>query len=368
MAESLPRKLPFALGEWRLGRLDLPAAGRLAASAGVALSVLGLLLLVFEIRVASGLPAYPAVALAFAAIVLLPGLLLQRAIQPAAPSYLERLALSLPLGLVIAAPAGLVGLQLHLDLQATMRLHAVFAALIAGVATLFIRRSQEAPERPVWHGAMLPLATLLAAVAFGVAVSPVWLGDRLSRDFDDWTYLTYVNSYLQPDGLQPERPVGIGELPYPRMETNVWLVVQAWVAHAADVPATNVLLHSLPPLLTLLALSATFALAAGLLRSHAIALFAVAFQLGYAILDLSPDEGFGRHLLLLMSEDKMVGSYVLFPLGLLLGWRFLEGRRPRDFATFSLICFALFVVHPQPLMYLAIAFAPLVVIRAFVAR
>ncbi len=348
------RKVP--LSPWRYIHLHAPPAQRVAASLGVTVLVLVLLLLVVEARVFSALPAYPAVALVFGAVVLVPGLFVQRpflATRSAGP--IEWLLLALPFGLAIAAPSGLIVLRLELDLQTFMRLHILLAALVSGAATLFAPDAEPREPAPVDSASnrgYLLLASLLAVALSGVLVSPLWLGDRVSRDFDDWTNLTYVNSYVTRDKLSPKEPV----------------VVQATVAKAADVPPSNVLLHSLPPLMTVFALGATFVLAAGLFRNFGVALLAVAFQLGYALLDLSPDEGFGRDLLLRISEDKMVGAFILFPLGLALISRFLARPEPRVYAAIWLLSFALFAVHPYPLMSLAIALGAVVVLQALVSR
>lgn len=359
------------IGSWPplpIGRLGL---WRGSAALAVATGMLALLLLVFEAELLSPLPHYPAAALALFVIVILPGLFLQQALLGAARAgAVERLVIALPLGIAIAAPSGLAALWLELDLQTFMRMHAALAAATAGAATLFFQRedAQPAENRRAWRPEALPLALLLAVVVAGVLISPVWLGDSLARDFDDWTYATYVNSYVHADGLTPLEPVGIGEAPYPRIATNVWLVLQAAVARAADTTPDATLLTYLPPLLLVFALGASYALSKRLFDNVAVGLLSVAFLLGYAILDLSPDEGFGRNLLIRTSEDKMVATFVLLPAGLLLTAAYLSRPSFRLFAAFVLLSVAIFVTHVQPLLFLAIALPTLAAFRAALAR
>ncbi len=335
----------------------------------MALLVLGLHLLAIETPFLSWLPAYLAVSLAFFALLIIPGLFLERVLlKRAGFGFIERLVVALPLGIAIAAPSGLAGLWLHLDLQTVMRVHAVLAALAAGTAVLFFDRTEETPSadgRRHWPPDVSLLALLLAVAVAGVLFSPVWLGDSLERDFDDWTYAAYVNSYLNEDGL---RPLTLGEIPYPRIGTNVWLVIQAALAKSADVPPDTVMLLYLPPILTVMALGATYGLAKRLFGSFNVAVLAVAFQLGYAFLDLSPAEGVGRNLLVRISEDKMVGTYILFPVGLILISTVLSNRESRFYVAFALLAGALFVVHAQPLLFLGLTVAALAVLRSAAER
>jgi len=371
MLESL-RKQARALPDPGRVTVDAALVWRAARAALGGGAVLALLLLVLEARVFSRLAGYPASAVVFLTMIVLPGLLLHEALLPRSRAdVIERFALAFPLGLAVAAPSGLLALWLNLSLETFLRLHIAVASIVAA-GSLFV-----APpawrvwlSRTVrgWNGASLILLLFLAVAVGGVLSSPSWGGARLARTFDEWRYMTYVNSYLQRDHIEPLHPVGVGEAAYPRMAINAWVVVQAGTARAAGVSAESIVLDDLTPILIVFALAATYTLAKGLFRRRMIALLAVAILLGYALIDMAHDEGLGATFLFRMSEDKMVGTYILFPLGLLLISRVFRRPQATAFAVFALICLALFVVHPQPLLFLGVASLALVLCQTATNR
>jgi len=334
--------------------------------------VFALLYAFLEARVADVLPGYAAVLLVTLVMLVLPGLIVCEALLARAEGdAIERLVFGFAIGLALSAPAGLIALLLNLSLDNFIHLHVGSASLSAAAAAYFAR-----PSLPAWPSRTLRgwrLSSLLLLLCAGVAVvgiltSPSWAGDRPARNFDDWRYMTYVNSYLQQDNIDALRPVGIGEAPYPRMEINVWVVIQAAVAKSAGVDAEAVVLNDMTPLLAVFALAATYCLAKGLFRSRGIALLAVLIQLGIALTDLSRDEGLGLNLLLRIAEDKFVATYILFPLGLLYAAKFISRPRLNSILTFVLIGLAIFVVHPQPLVFLGISILAFALLRAAVGR
>jgi hypothetical protein len=64
-----------------------------------------------------------------------------------------------------------------------------------------------------------------------------------------------------------------------------------------------------------------------------------------------------------ISEEKMVGAFLLFPIGVVFVTRFVERRDVLSAAGFSLIVLAISFVHPVPLVFLAIAIGSLAVLR-----
>ena len=373
MTDGLPPQVrDTQISPWRHAAAGVLTARRRARAAIVALFVLVLFLLVLEARLLSELPVYTAIVLVFVATIIVPGLILHQALLARVyGGLIERLLFALPFGLAIAAPAGLLALSLHLDLQAFSRFHTIFAALIAGASTLFFderKDSAKASAREKFSWGAIPLVVLLAIAVTAIFTSPSWAGDRLSRDLDDWRFMSNVNSYMAGGGIDALEPVGIGEAPFARFASNVWLVVQASTADAAGATAEDVVLIYLTPLLTVLALAATYVLAKAWFRSRTVGLLAMAILLGQALMDVSPQEGIGRNLLLRMAEDKYVGMYILFPLGLLLISTISANRSPRVYVAFGLLAFAMFVVHPFPLMFLMITLAPFALLRALMAR
>ncbi len=364
--DPLMRWLSATLLSWRM-----PAA-LLAMPA-----MLVLYLVVYEQALLAELPPYPAVILAFFVIVVLPGLFLQQALlQGQGP--VVRLAVAPALGLALAVVPGLVALERHLTLADFSTMHAIVVAIACGLSILFWRGDADTagtePEMGTETGnegraGSLLLLALVGIVLAGVMTVPFWASERLSGDFDDWTYLGYVREYLDTDQINAEEPfLGTGEAVNPRMRSNVWVVVQALISDITDVPPHEVLLEYLRPLLIVFVALATYALTRALFRSATVALLAVAFQLGYAFLDMSAHEGFGRNLFLRISEDKMIGAFLLFPIALLFLTRFVTMRSASSYIGFALTVMAISVVHPVPLVFLATAIASLGALRALTER
>jgi hypothetical protein len=135
------------------------------------------------------------------------------------------------------------------------------------------------------------------------------------------------------------------------------------VADVAGAPVSDAVLEYLRPLLTLFTLLAMFAVTRSLFKNTLIGLLAVCFQLGYALIDLSAHEGLGRNLLIRISEDKMVGAFIIFPVALIFLMRYIDSRSLYAFAGFSIVVLGLAFVHPVPLMFLATTIAAFGVIR-----
>jgi hypothetical protein len=353
--------------------LDRPALARWLRAGVAGALVFALLYALLEARIADALPGYPAVFLVTLVMLVVPGLVACEALF-AGPErdLIERLVIAFAIGVAIAAPAGLLALLLRVSLDDFVHWHLAIATLSSATAGYFARpRRGPSWTRSLfrgWNAPALLLLLLAVVAAAGILTSPRWAGDRPARNFDDWRYMTYVNSYMQEDRLDPLHPVGVGEAPYPRMAVNVWVVIQAAVARSAGVSAESVVLDDMTPLLAVFALAATYCLAKGLFRKRSIALLAVLVQLGIALTDLSRDEGLGLGLLLRTAEDKFVATYVLFPLSLLFAAKFVSRPRLDSLLTFVLIGLAMFIVHPQPLLFLGISLFSFAVLRGVMVR
>lgn len=374
MVEETRTDLPsVAYGPRQRWLLEALLTWRMAAALVVGLATLALLQAVFQLAPLARLPAYPAVVLAFLVAVVLPGLFLQQALL--AETELDpsaRLAAAPALGIAIAALPGVIALSLHLDLRAFGLLHSLFAATACGASTAFLREtpaaSRQTPERSADRGGLLVLA-VVGVVAAVIVTSPVWAGDSLPANYDTWTYMAYVRDYIDTDRMNAEEPfLGTGDAVNPRMLTDVWVVLQALIADATEVPPPDVLIKDLGPVLVVFALLATYGLTRTLFRSRTIALLAVALQLGYAFLDLSPHEGFGRNFFFRISEDKMVADQILFPLGLLFAVLFVSRPGLGSYLAFVGVALALSVVHPIPLFFLGVALVALAALQTAMGR
>jgi hypothetical protein len=320
--------------------------------------VFALLWAFLEAHVVDGLPGYPAALIVQLAFFVVPGFVICEALLPRTyGDTIERFVLAFTMGLALTAPAGLLALFAHLSLDGFIGWHIAVATAGAAIAGYLSR--PELPSWPArslrfWNAPSLVLLLLAAVAVAGILTSPSWAAGRTARNFDDWRYMTYVNSYLQEDKIEPLHPVGIGEAAYPRMAINVWMVDQAATAKASGVSAEQIVMDDMTPLLAVLALAATYTLAKGLFRSRGIALLAALLLLGIGLTDLSRAEGFGHGLLLRSAEDKFVATNIMLPLGMLFATMFVSRPRIDSMLTFALIGLAMFIVHPQPLIFVGI--------------
>ena len=345
---------------------DLLAGGRGARALGSAAALFVMLLFFLFVRPLSLMPGYPAVVLAFLVWAIAPGWLVQRALLGARAGVVERVAVAFLMSMGLVALPGVVALRMHWNLETLGVVYALVAAIAGGAALLLERNEERVIEQPARSPvATGPLLALIALPLLAIAASPWWT-DTIARDADDWVYMAYVNEYVHHD-LDASAPQA-GSGTYQRMRANVWVVEEALIADTSGVQPHDLLLSFLPPILTLMAAAATFALAKGLFGRTSLGLMAVAFLLGYALLDLSPHEGFGRNLLLRIGEDKMVASFVLLPVGLLLMTRFIARPNAARFIASVLAGVALFVVHPMGLLFLGSAAAAFALLRAATDR
>ena len=339
-----------------------------------ALGLFAFLVVLLYSRLPSVLPNYPAVIVAFASWCVLPGWFLQRALfSTKATGLVERVAVAFLMSMAVASVPGLIGLRLHWSIEGFGLAYAAVAAVASGV--LLIIRSPQAdmaeaghvePEEPASSSGPFPSAALLALIAIpllAILTSPWWEGGRIARDADDLVYAAYVVEYHDNglDAAEPFADTRRGQ--FGRMQFNVWVVVQGLLAQSAGVEALSLLLTYLPPIMTLLVVAAMFVIAKGLFRNKQIALLACGLLLLYGALDLSPHEGFGRNIFLRIGEDKMVASFILLPVGLLLSARYLERGGARPFVATLPVIAALFVTHPMALMFLGAVIAVLAILR-----
>jgi hypothetical protein len=341
-------------------------AGRGLRAAKAALALAGvpaLLLFVLLGRPLEALPDYPAVLLAFLLTTALPGYFLQRALLTDTHP-LVRLAAMPSLGLALIALPGFFALEAHTSIDTFAAFYAVVASIASGIAVFFwpegLSRDEGAARRSL-NPIVLAMALIVAG---GIATTPYWAKDRVSGDFDDWTYMAYARDYVNADHVNEHEPFfGTDDPPTPRMRDNVWVLTTALIAKTGGSAPEGVLLEYLRPLLTLLVLLSTFALTWTLFKNSVIALLAALFQAGYGLIDLSPHEGMGRNLFVRISEDKMMGAFLLFPIALVFVARFVEKRTVASVVGFALIVLAIAFVHPVPLAFLGITIGTLAALR-----
>ena len=345
-------------------------------AAFVAVGGMALFTLLYYLRLPSVLPGYPAVVAASAFWLILPGWFLQQALfSTRRTGVFERIAAAFLMSIALAALPGLAALRLHWSLDVFALSYGAFAAIASGIALMW-RPDREAEtnedeglEEPHSVFSNLPLLLLIGVPLLAILTSPFWSGDRIARDADDLVYMAYVNEYSRGDALDASGPF-LDTRPgaFGRMQINVWVVLQALVTDSAGVDPIDLLLSYLPPLMTALAVVAMFTLAKGLFRRTPIALLAALFVLVYAATDMASHDGYGRNVFLRIGEDKMVAAFVLLPVALLIGARYLSRPTVRSYLLLILAIGAIFVVHPMVVTFLGIVLVSLAALRILIER
>ena len=339
----------------------------------IALGLFAFLAVLTFSRFPSILPAYPAVIVGFGCWCVLPGWFLQRALfATKSTGVVERFAIAFLMSMAVASVPGLIALRLHWSIEGFGLAYAAAAGLASGLSLVMRSERVDVTDAPgdevetSSRSGPFPTAVLLALIAIpllAILTSPWWEDGRVARDADDVVYATYVGEYQEKalDASEPFADTKRGA--FGRMQFNVWVVVQGLLAHSTGVEAISLLHVHLPPIMALLVVASLFALARGLFRENQIALLACVLLVAYGGLDLSPHEGFGRNIFLRIGEDKMVASFIMLPLGLLLSARYLERRDVRAYLGTLTALAALFVTHPMSLMFLAATLATLALLR-----
>lgn len=348
------------------------AGGRARAAALAGVGLFALLALLLFTHLLSLLPGYPAVLVAFFVWAVLPGWLLQRAVfATRGTGPIERMVVAFLVSMALAAAPGLVSLTFHWSLQVFALSYAALAAVASALAIMWQPTKEDAPgrEEPDRGRGDVLLAGLLGLAVVAVLSSPWWAGDQVPRDGDDLVFMAYVHEYATSDALDASKPFfDTRQGAYGRMSLNVWVVVEALVVDSAGVDAFGLLMDYLPPLMTVLAVAAMFTLARGLFRNTTVALLAAAFVFAFAVLDLSPHDGYGRNIFLRIAQDKMIATYVLLPVGLLFGARFLRTPSARTYVALLLAVVALSIVHPMAVMFMGVGVGFAAALRALVER
>ena len=350
---------------------------RLQQAALIAIVLFAFLVFLLFSQFPSVLPGYPAVILAFAFWCVLPGWFLQRALfATKSTGLVERVAGAFLMSMAVASVPGLLGLRFNWSIEGFGLAYAAAAALASGLSVLISSEPEpseagDAADDKAETSGSVPSTVLLALIAIpllAIFTAPWWEDGRVARDADDLVYATYVAEY-QDDGLDASEPFADTKRgAFGRMQLNVWVVVQGLLADSAGVAGLSLLIAYLPPIMTLLVVASMFALAKGLFQNDQIALLACLLLIIFGGLDLSPHEGFGRNIFLRIGEDKMVATYILLPVGLLLSARYLERGGLRFLLAALFAITALFVTHPLALMFLGAVLAALALVRMTAER
>lgn len=315
-------------------------------------------------------PGLAGMAIVLGVLVIVPGLLLDRALGlPRRLPAAGRLALWFVLGLttlqLIALPVRLYGLHVRASL---LILAAIETLLLLAAITSRLRQRKGPERQPLVIST--DVSTLLFAAAALISVGAVVWAMRQMAGFiyessaDVWAYSEYVSWFVQhPGKAMVSRNVLIGGVDF-RYRTNGWLLANATMAWAQGVPPAEQIAITLLILLPLVGLSAVFFLAYQVSdRNLRISLLAVIVTaMSYLLAIIKADgaaleaNGAASFFLTRLSEDKSIALFIFTPV--LLGLLYVcvrERKNPLLVPVFAFAAMGIVLVHPLGIVAVAAA-------------
>ncbi|MGB3683901.1 MAG: DUF6077 domain-containing protein [Rubrobacteraceae bacterium] len=280
-------------------------------------------------------------------------------------------AATLPVAFVVSsslfALLGVPMLILHRSIEAYLWLSGAAVALAGAVVLLrvvasAVRPSPDPPEHPESGREGRAGYPVLLWIPFAVAGVALALISRATRPnvYDDlWVYIAWVREFMVADGLALREPYfgeALGGLS--RAQINGWLLQQAALARVSGIDPINLVLDYLAPTLVLITLLAFYALARTLLKNEAAALLTACLYALFFLVFMSPSvRSFGGEFVARVAEDKFAARFIFLPVALIAATLFLERRRIRHLALFTLVGWSVVAVHPIALAVLAVTLA-----------
>ena len=270
-------------------------------------------------------------------------------------------AATLPVAFVVSSSVfallGVPMLILHRSLETYLWVAGAVVALALVMVIVDVVRLEPPAERNGWGG-----YPVLLWVPFALAGTTLALISRTTTPnaYDDiWVYIAWVREFANAEGLALREPYfgePLGGLS--RAHINGWLLQQAALARVTGIDPVRLVLDYLAPTLIFVALLAFYALARTLLKSEAGALLAGCLYALFFLVYMSPSvRTFGGEFVARIAEDKFAARFVFLPVALVAAALFLESRRLRYLALFTLVCWSVVAVHPIALAVLAVTMA-----------
>ena len=271
---------------------------------------------------------------------LVPGFLLQQLLWRGADVFVsQRLVLGLALSISLVSVGALFAFAFQLALPFIEGVF-LFVSIICAVA-LLARAGWKWNVRIVWDRHWIALAPLLLAF-----LAAIWLTMNLTVEADDLTYTSYITHWQRTPHFDfQEIFFGIDRLSPSRFWLSHWLIAEAVFADIAKVHALELGLYYLSPLLAVMSLIATYALARRLGLSRSVATFAMCAQIACLMLlagrDLTGEIFFNR-----LVEDKVVAAFLLTPALAIAVIAYLEQPTKGRIVLVFLSGAAMVVTHP----------------------
>lgn len=276
-------------------------------------------------------------------------------------------AATLPVAFVVSSSVfallGVPMLILHRSLEAYLWVAGAVIALSLVAAVVNVVRFEEPPEEESREGkAGRGEYPVLLWAPFALSGAALALISRTTTPnvYDDiWVYIAWVREFMGADGLALREPYfgeSLGGLS--RAQINGWLLQQAALSRVSGIDPVRLVLDYLAPTLIFVALLAFYALARTLLKSEAAALLAGCLYALFFLVYMSPSvRTFGGEFVARIAEDKFAARFIFLPVALVAAALFLESRKLRYLALFTLVCWSVVAVHPIALAVLAVTMA-----------
>lgn len=272
-------------------------------------------------------------------------------------------AATLPVAFVVSSSAfallGVPMLILHRSIEAYIWIAGtvVAAALVtAAVNVVQTKRRENKPPAEIDVRTGYPALLWVPFALAGVALAWISRATRPNVYDDMWVYIAWVREFMTADGLALHEPYfgdPLGGLS--RAQINGWLLQQAALARVSGIDPVNLVLDYLAPTLVFVTLLAFYALARTLLKNEAAALLTGCLYALFFLVFMSPSvRSFGGELVARIAEDKFAARFIFLPVALVAATLFLENRRMRHLALFTLVCWSVVAVHPIALAVLAV--------------
>lgn len=294
----------------------------------------------------------------------------------------ETLALWFALGVGALSVTGLVGLTLKTTVsRLSLALAVVFGCLVLLVAASLVSRwKASAPRTLPDIGRIACIFILALAVICGLVTL------LTPRDVDDWYYLAHIRDFVSDHSIRSEDAIlDAGHAASPRIWYASWWVAEAIVSRASGVDPVTTHQVYLPLLIAPFTVLAAFMLARQIFRDRKAAMIGASLQVLFYLSSAYPYNSAGWLVFCRISQDKAVACFLMAPVAVALGLRFLRERGVypahelngdahtasspwRSFGLYLSALVSALLVHPLSIVWTGVSLVPFALVETLRCR
>jgi len=273
----------------------------------------------------------------------IPGIVISMLLAGANFGLLRHFISGLALSVLIISILGILGRLLNLPFPF---IKTAFALLGLVILVLLLRKPERQFYKPKSSLSATSLFILLVLIVFGIVIN------LLSRTTgDDQTYLAYLTSWQHATPLNLQEVFyGSGYMDSIRFWLAVFPMSLALLAEMSNLSGLLLIGFYLEPFLIVIAILVAYDLYEYVLRSELLAIASVVLQFTFLFL-LRGYQQPGLTFFNRLSEDKVFGAFILFPVFFLAACFLLEKFNKQSMAFFLLTGMSLALTHPVILAY-----------------